>query len=94
MNKKSVLGRGLGSILRNPETDITTSSDNKKNIVGNINTIKIDAITTNPFQPRSKFNQQIVEIAKNLIKNCYYLHSKMRFFHFFGSQNDSKSTKS
>ena len=50
-NKKSVLGRGLGSILRNSETDITASSDNKESIVGNINSIKIDVISTNPFQP-------------------------------------------
>ena len=68
MNKKSVLGRGLGSILRNPETDITTSSDNKKNIVGNINTIKIDAITTNPFQPRSKFDKEKLEELSHSIK--------------------------
>ena len=29
--KKSVLGRGLGSILRNPDTDITTKAEEKNN---------------------------------------------------------------
>ena len=67
-NKKSVLGRGLGSILRNPETDITTSSNNKESIVGNINTIKIDVISTNPFQPRSEFDQEKLEELSHSIK--------------------------
>ena len=67
-NKKSVLGRGLGAILRNPETDITASSDNKESIVGNINTIKIDAISTNPFQPRSKFDQEKLEELSHSIE--------------------------
>ena len=67
-NKKSVLGRGLGSILRNSSTDITTSSDNKESIVGNINTIKIDAISTNPFQPRSKFDQEKLEELSHSIE--------------------------
>ena len=67
-NKKRVLGRGLGSILRNPGTDITTSSNNKESIVGNINTIKIDVISTNPFQPRSKFDQEKLEELSHSIK--------------------------
>jgi len=67
-NRKSVLGRGLGSILRNPETDITTSSDNKESIVGNINTIKIDVISTNPFQPRSEFDQEKLEELSHSIE--------------------------
>ena len=66
-NKKSVLGRGLASILRNPETDITTSSNNKESIVGNINTIKIDVISTNPFQPRSKFDKEkLAELSHSI----------------------------
>ena len=52
--KKSVLGRGLGTILRNPDTDITTKSE-ENNVVGNISTIKISEISTNPFQPRKEF---------------------------------------
>ena len=44
--KKSVLGRGLGSILRNPDTDITTKAEEQNNVVGNISTIKISEIST------------------------------------------------
>ena len=66
-NKKSVLGRGLAYILRNPETDITTSSNNKESIVGNINTIKIDVISRNPFQPRSKFDKEkLAELSHSI----------------------------
>jgi len=67
-NKKSVLGRGLGSILRNPETDITVNSDNQASIVGNITSIQIDAISTNPFQPRSKFDQEKLEELSHSIE--------------------------
>ena len=58
--KKSVLGRGLESILRNPDTDITTKSE-ENNIVGNISNIKISEISTNPFQPRTEFDQEKLE---------------------------------
>ena len=66
-NKKSVLGRGLGSILRNPETDITSNSNNE-NIVGNITFINIDEIYTNPFQPRTKFDQEKLEELSHSIE--------------------------
>ena len=58
--KKSDLGRGLGTILRNPDTDITTKSE-ENNVVGNISTIKISEISTNPFQPRTEFKQEKLE---------------------------------
>ena len=59
--KKSVLGRGLGSILRNPDTDITTKFEEKNKVVGNISTIKISEISINPFQPRTEFDQEKLE---------------------------------
>ena len=58
--KKSVLGRGLRSILRNPDTDITTNLE-ENNVVGNISTIKISEISINPFQPRTEFIQEKLE---------------------------------
>jgi ParB family chromosome partitioning protein len=60
-NKKSVLGRGLGSILRNPETDITSKTEGNSSVVGSISTIKMDSISTNPFQPRTKFDKEKLE---------------------------------
>ncbi|MGY8987837.1 MAG: ParB/RepB/Spo0J family partition protein [Flavobacteriales bacterium] len=66
-NKKSVLGRGLASILRNPETDITTKKETENNVVGNVSTIKIENISTNPFQPRTDFDDtQLEELAKSI----------------------------
>lgn len=60
--KRSVLGRGLGSILRSPETDITTTkTETKENVVGNVSTISLDKISTNPFQPRTDFNKEELE---------------------------------
>ena len=66
--KKSVLGRGLASILRNPDTDITANSDKNNSVVGNICTIKIEEISVNPFQPREEFNQEELEEAAILLK--------------------------
>ena len=69
MNKKrSVLGRGLGSILRNPDTDITTKLEEKNKLVGNISTIKISDISTNPFQPRTEFDQEKLEELSHSIE--------------------------
>ena len=67
--KKSVLGRGLASILRNPDTDITTNSEKNNSVVGNICTIKIAEISVNPFQPRKEFNQEELEELAHSIEN-------------------------
>ena len=60
-NKKSVLGRGLASILSDPDTDITSKESEKKDIVGNISSLNISEITRNPFQPRTNFDQEKLE---------------------------------
>ena len=67
-NKKSVLGRGLGSILRNPETDITSKTEVNSSVVGSISTIKMDSISTNPFQPRIEFDKEKLEELAHSIK--------------------------
>ena len=67
--KKSVLGRGLASILRNPDTDITANSDKNNSVVGNICTIKIEEISVNPFQPREEFKQEELEELAHSIEN-------------------------
>ena len=59
--KKNVLGRGLASILKNANTDITTSSDAKYKSVGNTATIRLENISLNPFQPRTEFNEENIE---------------------------------
>ena len=66
--KKSVLGRGLDSILRSSDTDITTTKiETKENVVGNVSTISLDKISTNPFQPRTDFDtEQLEELASSI----------------------------
>lgn len=53
--KKAGLGRGLGALLENANTDITTSNSNAN--TGNVAMIAISSIEANPWQPRSEFEQ-------------------------------------
>jgi ParB family chromosome partitioning protein len=55
IKKKAGLGRGLGALLENANTDITASSSNA--LAGNVAMIPIASIEANPFQPRTEFEQ-------------------------------------
>ena len=64
MTKKrsTVIGRGLSSLLENPETDITTKNDvGGKYVVGSVTNIPIDLIEVNPFQPRDTFDEAMIQ---------------------------------
>lgn len=56
--KKRVLGKGLSALLKNPNTDITSSNSNFESIqvVDSVSEISIDQIKVNPFQPRKEFD--------------------------------------
>ncbi len=57
--KKQALGRGLSAILKDPTNDITSISDkNADKVVGNIIHLDLTSIETNPFQPRTSFNEE------------------------------------
>ena len=56
--KHPALGRGLGALLQNIETDITSSKDNP---VGGIAMIPVDQIEANPFNPRTSFEVDALE---------------------------------
>lgn len=56
-NKKRGLGRGLDAILQSPETDITSADISGNYVAGAIAQIEIDKIETNPFQPRTDFDE-------------------------------------
>lgn len=62
MNKaKGVLGRGLASILGTSNTNSTndpTKNTAQTSFSASIHQIHISQIVTNPFQPRTKFNQE------------------------------------
>jgi ParB family chromosome partitioning protein len=60
--KKSSLGRGLASILGTSSSDIKSRPPSRvlseNPIVGTTHEILISQIVTNPFQPRTEFNQE------------------------------------
>ncbi len=58
--KKQRLGRGLSAILGSDE--IKTAADKgAKSVIGTIIEIPLDAIVTNPHQPRTQFDQETIE---------------------------------
>lgn len=66
MKKKAGLGRGLGALLENANTDITTSMGNAT--AGNVAMIPISSIEANPWQPRSEFEQNALNELADSIK--------------------------
>ncbi len=54
--KKSALGKGLGALLNDASTDITTS--NNQVAAGGVALLTIDSIEANPFNPRTHFEQE------------------------------------
>ena len=68
-NKKRGLGRGLDAILQSPETDITSADISGNYVAGAIAQIEIDKIETNPFQPRTDFDENALSELSESIKN-------------------------
>ena len=65
-NRKA-LGRGLDSILQSPETDITSKDISGDFVAGAVAEINIDLIETNPFQPRTEFDETALrELAQSI----------------------------
>ena len=56
MVKRSVLGRGLGALIEDPESQV----DAKERIIGGAE-IPLEKIDTNPFQPRAHFDEESLE---------------------------------
>lgn len=67
--KKKALGKGLGALLENPDTDITSKGvDSGKYIAGSVAEIPVDNIEANPFQPRSEFEDEALQELAQSIK--------------------------
>lgn len=70
MNKKPALGRGLSALLENDKTDVTVSSNQvpeTPTTAGSIAEIEVSKIEANPFQPRTKFEEQaLAELAQSI----------------------------
>lgn len=67
-NKKPALGKGLGALLTNASTDITSKNTDGNDTVNAISMVKITDIEANPFNPRTKFDEEALEDLKNSIK--------------------------
>lgn len=68
VSKKNALGKGLGALLENAKTDITSKPSNETNAqAGLISRINIDSITPNPFQPRIDFEKEsLLELTESI----------------------------
>ena len=66
--KKQALGRGLSALLNDPDNDIKSVSDkNADQVIGNIVDLDLSTIEVNPFQPRTKFNEESLrELASSI----------------------------
>lgn len=69
-NKKKALGRGLGALLANPETDVTTAAKitEQSAVLGSVAMLKVNQIETNPFQPRTQFEEIALEELSESIR--------------------------
>ena len=56
--KKNALGRGLGALLQNSDTDITSSRSSTSN---GVSLLPIANIEANPFNPRTHFEKSALE---------------------------------
>ena len=68
MAKKSALGRGLGALLDNSGADVVSRPElERETLTGSISDIAISEIEANPFQPRSRFDQEkLDELAASI----------------------------
>lgn len=62
MTKKNALGRGLGALIDGVEKEVL-----EKKVEANLD-IPVSSIEANPFQPRTKFDDQALEELSNSIK--------------------------
>ena len=60
--KKQALGRGLSALLSDSAQDINSIKDKDADkLIGNILEIELEAISVNPFQPRTNFNEEALK---------------------------------
>ena len=68
VSKKNALGKGLGALLENAKTDITSKAGIETNAqAGLTSRINIDNINPNPFQPRIDFEKEsLLELTESI----------------------------
>lgn len=67
-NQKRALGRGLSALLESTSTDITSPSNiGDSKVAGAIAFLSVTQIETNPFQPRTDFDEEaLAELAQSI----------------------------
>src|SRR6266480_588097 len=63
-NKKPDLGQGIRALLQNMDSSL----NNESPLLGTSNSISLNQIEVNPFQPRHDFNEQALEELANSIR--------------------------
>jgi ParB family chromosome partitioning protein len=70
--QRRALGKGLSALLSSNETDITnsvpTESGASAPVLGSVSTISIAQIETNPFQPRTHFEEEALQELSESIR--------------------------
>jgi len=69
MTKRPALGRGLSALLESEQTDVTGNTEQPEipKTAGSIAEIEIAKIEANPFQPRTKFEEEALhELAQSI----------------------------
>lgn len=68
--KKRALGKGLGALLDSPASEVQPRYDIEKDLhaVGTVAHIPLDLIESNPYQPRTDFDQKALEELAASIK--------------------------
>ncbi len=69
--KRNALGRGLSALLENANTDITSNNtEGAVKVSGAVANIEISTIETNPFQPRTHFEEDALnELAASIAEH-------------------------
>ncbi len=67
--KRNALGRGLSALLESESTDITSNKlEGEGKVVGAVAAIEVAQIETNPFQPRTHFEENALNELAGSIK--------------------------
>jgi ParB family chromosome partitioning protein len=66
MVKRNALGKGLGALLENADTDITSGTVHRS--VNSVALIPISSVIANPFQPRTDFEKEALDELADSIK--------------------------
>ncbi len=69
--KRNALGKGLSALLENNDTDITSNApvtEGGSVVSGSVANIPVDQVESNPFQPRTDFEEEALKELSESIK--------------------------